>query len=104
MRPDLPGKLRERLKPLYELSYNKWYFDEIYDRGLLRPGAAVGRFCRDKFERWVVDGLLVNGTTRVVGMGSAAVRGVQSGYLRLYAALLLVGVVGIALYFLIVSS
>jgi hypothetical protein len=32
------------------------------------------------------------------------VRGIQSGYLRVYAALLLFGVVGIALYFLIVSS
>jgi NADH-quinone oxidoreductase subunit L len=89
---------------MYELSYNKWYFDEAYDRAILRPGAAIGRFCRDKFERWVVDGALVGGTTGAVRAGSAVVRGVQSGYLRVYAALLLLGVVGIALYFLIVSS
>jgi NADH-quinone oxidoreductase subunit L len=104
MRPELPGRIRARFRALYELSFNKWYFDELYDRAVLRPGAAVGRFCRDKFERWVVDGLLVGGTTRVVGAGSAVVRGIQSGYLRVYAALLLFGVVGIALYFLIVSS
>jgi NADH-quinone oxidoreductase subunit L len=104
MRPELPGRLRARFRALYELSFNKWYFDEAYDRLVLRPGAAFGRFCRDKFERWVVDGLLVGGTTRVVGAGSAVVRGAQSGYLRVYAALLLLGVVGIALYFLIVSS
>jgi NADH-quinone oxidoreductase subunit L len=104
VRPELPGRIRERFRALYELSFNKWYFDELYDRAVLRPGAAIGRFCRDKFERWVVDGLLVGGTTRVVGAGSAVVRGIQSGYLRVYAALLLFGVVGIALYFLIVSS
>jgi NADH-quinone oxidoreductase subunit L len=104
VRPELPGRIRARARALYELSYNKWYFDEAYDRVILRPAAAVGRFCRDKFERWVVDGLLVGGTTRVVGAGSAVVRGIQSGYLRVYAALLLFGVVGIALYFLIVSS
>jgi NADH-quinone oxidoreductase subunit L len=104
MRPELPGRLRERFRALYELSFNKWYFDEAYDRVVLRPGAAVGRFCRDKFERWVVDGVLVDGTTNAVKAGSAVVRGVQSGYLRVYAALLLFGVVGIALYFLIVSS
>jgi NADH-quinone oxidoreductase subunit L len=104
VRPELPGRIRERARALYELSYNKWYFDEAYDRVILRPGAAVGRFCRDKFERWVVDGVLVDGTTNAVKAGSAVVRGVQSGYLRVYAALLLLGVVGIALYFLIVSS
>ena len=103
-RPDLPGKLRERLGPFYELSVNKWYFDEAYDRLILRPGAAVGVFCRDKFERYVIDGALIGGTTGAVSLGSRFVRGVQSGYLRLYAGLLLVGVVGIALYFLIVSS
>jgi NADH-quinone oxidoreductase subunit L len=104
VRPELPGRIRERARALYELSYNKWYFDEAYDRVILRPAAAVGRFCRDKFERWVVDGALVGGTTGAVRAGSAVVRGVQSGYLRVYAALLLLGVVGIALYFLIVSS
>jgi NADH-quinone oxidoreductase subunit L len=104
LRPELPGRIRARVRALYELSVNKWYFDELYDRAILRPGAAVGRFFRDKFERWVVDGALIGGTTGAVRAGSAVVRGVQSGYLRLYAALLLFGVVGIALYFLIVSS
>jgi NADH-quinone oxidoreductase subunit L len=51
----------------------------------------------------VVDGLLVGGTTAVVRAGSAAVRAVQDGYLRVYAALLVFGLVGVALYFLIVS-
>ena len=32
---------------------------------------------------------------------SAAVRGIQSGYLRYYAALLLVGLTGLSAYFLI---
>jgi len=104
LRPELPGRMRARARALYELSFNKWYFDEAYDRAFVRPAAAVGRFCRDKFERWVVDGALIGGTTGAVKAGSAVVRAAQSGYLRLYAALLLLGVVGIAFYFLIVSS
>ena len=36
--------------------------------------------------------------------GSAAVRAAQSGFLRYYAALLLVGVVAVGLYFLIQSA
>jgi NADH-quinone oxidoreductase subunit L len=40
----------------------------------------------------------------VVRAGSATVRGLQNGFLRYYAALLLVGVAGVSLYFLISSS
>ena len=36
--------------------------------------------------------------------GSAAVRAVQSGFLRYYAALLLLGLTGLGLYFLIAAS
>ena len=36
--------------------------------------------------------------------GSAAVRAAQSGYLRYYAALLLLGLAGLALYFLLAGS
>jgi NADH-quinone oxidoreductase subunit L len=103
-RPELPGRMRARLRALYELSFNKWYFDEAYDRAVVRPSAAVGRFCREKFERWVVDGALIGGTTGAVRAGSALVRTVQSGYLRAYAALLVAGVVGVALYFLLEAA
>ena len=58
----------------------------------------------DSWQYEVVDGLLVGGTTGVVRAGSATVRGLQNGFLRYYAALLLVGVAGVSLYFLISSS
>jgi NADH-quinone oxidoreductase subunit L len=102
--PELPARIRARLRALYELFVNKWYFDEAYDLAFVRPAAAFGLFCREKFERWVVDGALVGGTTGAVRAGSALVRTIQSGYLRAYAALLLAGVVGVALYFLLEAA
>ena len=39
----------------------------------------------------MISGLFVGGTTGAVRAGSAAVRAAQSGYLRYYAALLLLG-------------
>ena len=44
---------------------------------------------------------LVGGSTGAVRALSAAVRGIQTGYLRYYAALLLVGLTGLGAYFLI---
>ena len=66
----------------------------------MRPAAWLGRFARTTFERVVVDGI-VGGATALVRAGSAAVRRVQTGYLRYYAALLLVGVAGLGAYFLV---
>ncbi|MFN8133436.1 MAG: NADH-quinone oxidoreductase subunit L [Solirubrobacteraceae bacterium] len=103
-RPELPGKIRARIGPLYELSFHKWWFDEAIDFLVVRPAAAIGRFAQRTFERVVVDGLFVNAPTGLVRVGSAAVRSVQSGALRAYAALLILGLAGVALYFLIVAN
>jgi len=100
-RPELPARLRARARGAYELFVNKWYFDEAYDEGVVRPVALAGRFLQSTFERVVIQGLLVDGALRVVRGGSLVVRNAQSGLLRYYAALLLVGVTGLALYFLL---
>ena len=67
----------------------------------MRPFAWLGRFASTTFERVFVDGALVGGSTGVVRLASAGVRRVQTGYLRYYAALLLMGVTGLGAYFLI---
>jgi NADH-quinone oxidoreductase subunit L len=103
-RPGTSTAIRERLRPLYELFVHKWYFDELIDAVVVRPFAWAGRFGQQTFERVVVNGVFVGGTTGIVKAGSAAARALQNGFLRAYAALLLLGVVGVALYFLIQSS
>jgi NADH-quinone oxidoreductase subunit L len=102
-RPELPGLLRERLRPAYLLFVNKWYFDEAIDFLVVRPALAVGRFANSTFERLVVDGI-VSGTKETVGEAGAIVRVVQSGFVRSYALLLIAGFAGLALYFLLSSS
>jgi NADH-quinone oxidoreductase subunit L len=93
--------IRERTRPLYELFVNKWYFDEAIDLLVVRPMAAAGAFARDTFERVFVDETLIGGTTGIVRAGSAAVRAAQSGFVRYYAALLVLGVAGVGFYFLL---
>jgi NADH-quinone oxidoreductase subunit L len=100
-RPGLAGRVRTRLHPIYELLVNKWYFDELIDALVVAPAAAVGRFARSTFERVFVDETLVGGTTGIVRAGSAAVRAAQSGFVRYYAALLVAGLTGVGLYFLL---
>ncbi len=91
----------QRFGAVHNVLSHKWYFDELIDTIIVRPFAWFGRFARNTFERLVINGLFVGGTTGAVRAGSAAVRGVQSGYLRYYTGLLLVGVTSLALYFLV---
>jgi len=102
-RPGTAAVIRERSGPVYELFFNKWYFDELIDLVVIQPVAAAGRFARDTFERLFVDETLIGGTTGLVRAGSAAVRAAQSGFVRYYAALLVLGVTGVGFYFLLQS-
>jgi NADH-quinone oxidoreductase subunit L len=95
---------RERFSGLHSFLFHKWYFDELIDTIVVRPSAFFGRFARDVFERVFVNGLLVGGTAGAVRAASAAVRALQSGFLRHYAALLLLGITALGLYFLVSAS
>jgi NADH-quinone oxidoreductase subunit L len=90
-------------RALYTLFVNKWYFDEAIALLVIRPAAASGRFARYTFERLFVEETLIGGTTGLVRAGSAAVRAAQSGFVRYYAALLILGITGVGFYFLLQS-
>jgi len=103
-RPGTSARLLERLRPLHTVFINKWYFDELIELLVVRPGSWFGRFAAQTVERLFVDGTLVGGTTGLVRAGSAAVRGAQTGFVRYYAGLLILGVTAVGLYFLLQAS
>jgi len=102
--PETPLALRQRLKPIYTFLWHKWYFDELIDVLIVRPVLWCGRFTESVLERIVIFGGVTGGAVGVVRAGSAAVRRWQSGFLRYYAAAMVVCMAGVALYFLISSS
>ena len=102
-RPGTAARLRQRLAPVHGFLVNKWYFDELLDALFVRPMAAFGRFGRSIVESVFVQGVLVGGTVGAVRAGTSLARGIQTGELRAYAFLLVSGLGGLVLYFLIVS-
>jgi NADH-quinone oxidoreductase subunit L len=103
-RRELRLVIRERFDALHTFLLNKWYFDEIYEAAIVRPARAAGEFGRSVVETAFVQGVIVGGVTGIVRTGAAAVRSIQTGELRSYALVLLVGAGGLGLYFLIGSS
>jgi NADH-quinone oxidoreductase subunit L len=100
----LSGRLQTRFSAVHTFLYNKWYFDELIDFLVVRPAQWLGRFAESTLERGVVAGGVTGGTLGVVRGFSAGVRRLQTGFLRYYAAAMLVGVFGMALYFLISAA
>ncbi|MBA2630826.1 MAG: NADH-quinone oxidoreductase subunit L, partial [Thermoleophilaceae bacterium] len=102
--PGTATRVRARFGGVHRFFVNKWYFDELFDRVVVRPMAAAGRFGRGVIETEFVQGTIVGGATGAVRAGTSLARSVQTGYLRAYAALLLAGLAGLLLYFLIAST
>jgi NADH-quinone oxidoreductase subunit L len=102
--PGTAMRLRERFPRVHTFLVNKWYFDELYDALFVRPAATAGAFSRRVIETDFVQGTIVGGATGIVRVGTSFARAIQTGYLRAYALLLLLGVAGMTLYFLLNSS
>jgi NADH-quinone oxidoreductase subunit L len=103
-RPGTSAVLQARFRALHTFLYNKWYFDELIDFLVVRPTLWLGRFCGSVLEQGFIGGAVTGGVTGIVRAGSAAVRRAQTGFLRYYAAVVIIGVSGMALYFLISAT
>jgi NADH-quinone oxidoreductase subunit L len=97
-------QLRDRFARVHDFLVHKWYFDELFAALFVRPVATFGAFGRAVIETRFVQGFIVGGATGVVRVGTSFARSIQTGYLRGYALLLLLGVAALALYFLLASS
>jgi len=91
-RPALPALIAARIKPLYTVLLNKYYFDQAYQAlfadGARRLGTGLWKFG----DLAVIDGFFVNGAARVVGWSAAIVRRFQSGFIYHYAFMMIIGV------------
>lgn len=83
-------KLAQSLRPLYLMSFNKWYFDEIYEVTVVRGNIVLAKVSAF-FDTFVID-FLVNTTGFLVGFFGLLVRKFQTGKVQSYIAFALIGV------------
>jgi NADH-quinone oxidoreductase subunit L len=61
-----------------------WYWDDLYDTVIGRPGQVLARFAATVVDGRIIDGA-VNGAASVVRRSASGVRRLQTGYVRNYA-------------------
>jgi len=91
LRPDLPAVIKEKAGFVYTILERKYGFDEAYQwlfgDGAVRFGTGLWK----GGDVAVIDGVLVDGSARVVGWFAAVSRFLQSGYIYHYAFAMIVG-------------
>jgi NADH-quinone oxidoreductase subunit L len=116
-----PNEVRQQFSPIYGFLINKWYFDELYEVLFVRPahfvGAVVSWFDKqfidgfinnlarwtkgiagidDLIDRYFVDGLVNLLAAWTWSLGNS-LRGLQTGKLRQYVMLIVIGVVALTI-------
>jgi NADH-quinone oxidoreductase subunit L len=97
---DLPKRIAVALGPLYALVNRKYGFDELYSWLFAGGARLLGRGFWRGGDQTLIDGLMVNGSARVVGWFSGVIRLFQTGFVYQYAFSMLIGVVILAFWFL----
>lgn len=82
---------------LANISYNKFYFDEIYDAIIRRPLDSLSTFFYRVVDNKIVDGI-VNGLGWGTTEASKALRLVQSGNVGFYIFMMVIGIISLLLY------
>ncbi len=92
-RPDIPVMLEQRFAGLHRVLMEKYYFDWFNDNVIARGTRALGNTLWRVGDQIVIDGAMVNGTAKGIGLASRVLRRLQSGYLHHYAFAMVIGLV-----------
>jgi len=100
---ELPKRTVERFKPLYELSFHKWWFDEAYDALFVRPAGKLGFFLWKRGDGTVIDGFGPDGVSAVTAKAAARAGRLETGYLFHYAFAMVVAVAVFIVWFSVIG-
>ena len=93
--PQVPAAIKARTGFINRLLENKYYIDWFNENILAAGARLVGTGLWKGGDVGLIDGLVINGSARAVGMVASMVRLVQTGHLYWYALVMIVGVIGL---------
>ena len=94
--PSAAGAFVRTFPAVHRFVFNKWYFDEIYDRIFVRPAIWLGRLFWHRGDEKTIDRFGPHGAAFAVSVGNRIAARVQSGYVYSYALVMMLGLIGAA--------
>ena len=98
--PAIADQAAKRFSQLYKTLVNKYYADD-FNQAVFAGGARGTGWALWKVgDVLLIDGLLVNGSAKLVGWVASIVRHVQTGYLYTYAFSMIIGLLLLLSWFI----
>ena len=96
--PKVPAAIQSKLKFINCILENKYFFDWFYEQVIARGSRVLGQGLWQRADRGLIDGLLVNGSAKVVGAIAAVTRRLQTGFIYHYAFAMIIGLMAAITY------
>ncbi|MBP1203829.1 NADH-quinone oxidoreductase subunit L [Duganella sp. 1411] len=98
--PRVPAWFYAKFKAVHTLLDNKYYMDKFNEVVFAGGARMLGNGLWNVGDKTLIDGLLVNGSAKVVNWFSKLTRLGQTGYIYHYAFVMILGILGFLVYFL----
>jgi NADH-quinone oxidoreductase subunit L len=93
--PAIPAAIGRALRPIVVVLENKYFLDWFNEHILAAGARLLGKGLWKGGDQGLIDGLLINGSARLVGAVAGVSRLVQTGHVYWYALVMLLGVFGL---------
>ncbi|MBS0346452.1 MAG: NADH-quinone oxidoreductase subunit L [Proteobacteria bacterium] len=90
--PSVPPVIARVFSPIHRLLENKYYFDKINEAVFAAGARVLGRLLWKVGDQTIIDGIVVNGSAKTVGLIAQLSRLFQSGHIYQYAFSMIIGV------------
>ena len=102
--PQIPAMFARVLRPLIVIGENKYFLDWFNEHILAAGARLLGRGLWKVGDVGIIDGLLVNGSAKLVGLIGSLTRLFQTGYLYHYALVMILGVFALMTWFVFMHA
>ena len=100
-RPAIPAAIKDSLGPIYTVLDNKYYFDKFNEVVIAGGARLLGKGLWKGGDAGIIDGLIVGGAVRVVGIFAMLIRLFQTGHIYHYAFAMIFGVCALLSFWLL---
>ena len=98
---DIPKKIAEVNRPLYNFLVNKWYFDELYNFLFIRSSKKIGLFFWKVVDIKIIDKFGPDGISFLIKNLSIKASKFQTGFIYQYAFMILIGFSALLTFFIL---
>jgi NADH-quinone oxidoreductase subunit L len=95
----IPATMVRMFAPLHTLFFNKWFFDELYEKLFVKNAIMLGKLFWFVGDQSTIDRIGPDGSAKATKNIAALLSKFQTGYVYQYAFVMMIAVIGLISWF-----